>query len=101
LIKRTTKPIDKETVDLIISTSLNELVPDKKVKVNHSYYTHGNYDWVIYLKTDNIKNVKLYCNILEKTYKGYIKSIDIIQIMFPIKVDGILNPEIEKLHEFV
>lgn len=101
LIKRTLHPIDKKLIDLIVSRKLETLVPEVNVVVEHSYYTHGSYDWIISFKTDNIKNAKLFCEILNKTYQGYIKSYDLIQIMFPIRVQGILNPEAEKLNQFL
>ena len=101
LIKRTLLPIDKKLGDLIISKNLGEFVPNEKVIIEHSYYTHGSYDWVIGFKTDNIKNAKLFCEIFNKLYQGYIKRYELLQIMFPIRVQGILNPEVEKFNQFL
>lgn len=101
LIKRTLKPLDKKLSDLIISKKLEKLVPKKNVRIKYSYYTHGSYDWIICIKTDNITNAKLFCEILIKTYHGYIKSFDLIQILFQLRENGILNPEAKKLHEFI
>ena len=101
LIKRSNAPIDKKLTDLIITRKLEELVPKTNMVIEHSYYTHGTYDWVICFKTDNIKNAKLFCEILNKTYEGYIKDFDLIQIIFPIVIQGILNPDSEKLNQFL
>ena len=101
LIKRTTKPIDKELAELIISRKLEELVPNINIQIKHSFYTHGSFDWIICIKAGDIKEAKLFCEIFNKLYQGYIKYYDLVQILFPIRVDGILNPEADKLHEFV
>jgi len=101
LIKRTLRPIDKKLGDLIISKKIGELVPNEKVIIEHSYYTHGIYDWVIGFKTDNIKNAKLFCEVFNKLYQGYIKNYELLQIMFPIRVQGIINPEVEKFNQFI
>lgn len=101
LIKRTLKPADKNLIDLIISRKLEELADELDVIIEHSYYTNGICDWIICLKSGNIANAKKFCEVLLKTYKGYIENYNLIEILFPIRVQGIINPELEKLNEFL
>ena len=101
LIKKSTHPIDKKLADLIISRKLEELIPNSEIIIEHSYYTHGNYDWIICFQTNNLKNAKLFCESLNKTYHEYIRDLDLIQIIFPVVIQGILNPEAKKLKQFL
>ena len=93
--------MDKKLVDLIVSRKLEELASNVNVVIRHSYYTHGSYDWIMCFKTNNIKNAKKFCEILNKTYHGYIKEVDLIQIIFPIMIQGVFNPEAEELKQFL
>lgn len=101
LIKRTLRPLDKKLGDQIVSSRIEELVPKVNVEVEHSYYTHGSYDWIMCFKTNDIKNAKLFCEFINKAYLGYIQSYELVQIMFPIRVQGITNPEIGNLQQFI
>ena len=72
-----------------------------KVFIDTTMYIHGEYDWVICFKAENLKTAKIFCDLLLKTYLMYIKEIKLLEVLFPIRVQGILNPDYEKLHEFV
>ena len=101
LIKRTTRPTDKKLVDLIISRKLEDIIQGTKVFIDTTMYIHGEYDWVICFKAENLKTAKIFCDVLLKTYLLYIKEIKLLEVLFPIRVQGILNPDYEKLNEFI
>ena len=101
LIKRTSKPIDIEKLQLVFSRVLKKRAQERGVCIECSHYVHGIYDWVICIKAPDIKNVKKYVESLNDLAKeGYVSDIQVLQSIFPIEKNGILNPRIEEFKEF-
>jgi len=101
LIKRTSLPLTEKLVDTIVVRKIEDLVPTTKVRIENSYYVHGEYDWIITFTAENIKQAKKFCETLNKVYQGYIKELHLLETMFTIRRQGILNPETHKLKEFL
>ncbi|MCK5031852.1 MAG: Lrp/AsnC family transcriptional regulator, partial [Thermoplasmatales archaeon] len=59
------------------------------------------FDWVICFETKDMKQAKKFCEVVNKIYWGYIAELHMIEALFPIRRQGILNPEIQKLKEFL
>lgn len=85
----------------ILSNNIEDFLSKVNVEIEHSYYTHGNYDWIIFLRLKTIKNAKLFCELLNKTYQGYVQRYDLIKIMVLIRVQRIKNPKIKNLQQFI
>ena len=101
LIKRTTLPIDEKLADKIITRQLEKLALEIDIKIEHSMLTHGTFDWVICFKAKDMKQAKKFIEIVNKTYWGYIRELNMMEALFPIRIQGILNPDIQKLKEFL
>jgi DNA-binding Lrp family transcriptional regulator len=101
LIKRTTLPSNKELVNKIITRQLDGKASRIGVKVESSLFLHGAYDWLVTFNTKDISKAKKFCEILNDMYKGYISELHLLQTMVPVKKQGILNPNTEKLKEFL
>ena len=101
LIKRTTLPIDEKLADKIITRQLENSASKIDIKIGHSMLTHGTFDWVICFKAKDMKHAKKFNEIVNKTYWGYIGELHMMEVLFPIRIQGILNPDIQKLKEFL
>ena len=101
LIKKTTLPIDEKVADKIITRKLESIAPKTGVKIENSLYVHGVYDWIISFTAEDIRQAKQFCEILNRTYRGYLSEINLLEMMFSVREKGILNPEINKLREFL
>jgi DNA-binding Lrp family transcriptional regulator len=101
LIKRTTLPIEEKLVDKITTRQLEKSASEIDIKIESSMFTHGTFDWVICFKAKDMMHAKKFSEIVNKTYWGYIGELHIMETLFPIRIQGILNPEIEKLKEFL
>jgi DNA-binding Lrp family transcriptional regulator len=101
LIKRTTLPLDKKLADKIITRQLEKLASEIDIKIESSIFVHGTFDWVVCFKAKDMKQAKKFIEIVNKTYWGYIGEVHMMETLFPIRIQGILNPEIEKLKEFL
>ena len=101
LIKRTTLPVDEKLVDKIITRQLEGLIPESDIIIESSMFTHGIYDWVICFKARELKKAIKFREVVNSMYEGFISDINMLETLFPIRIQGILNPEIEKLKEYL
>ena len=100
LIKKTNQPISETLLENITKRKLEKMAEKVGVTIECSSYMNGAYDWVIYFACEDTKQAKKFCEALNITYKGYIQESELLEEMFPIKIYGLINPEIEKLREF-
>jgi DNA-binding Lrp family transcriptional regulator len=101
LIKRTIKPIDENVANKIISRKLEEMASKIGVKVVTSLYCHGNYDWVISFMAINIKHAKKFTEQVKNIYGKYVADLQLLESLFFVKKQGFLNPDVDKLKEFI
>jgi len=101
LIKRTTLPLDEKLADKIITRQLENSASEIDIRIENSMFTHGTFDWVICFEAKDMKHAKKFSEIVNQIYWGYIGELHVIETLFPIRIQGILNPEIEKLKEFL
>jgi len=100
LIRRSTEPID-DAISKIIELTLHEKGKKIDVVIEGSSYLYGRYDWMLIVTAKDITNVKKFCNILEKEYRNVISEVHILEELFSVTRNGITNPNIEKLRDFI
>jgi len=100
LIRRSTEPID-DAISKIIELTLHEKGKKIDVVIEGSSYLYGRYDWMLIVTAKDITNVKKFCNILEKEYRNVISEVHILEELFSVTRNGISNPNIEKLRDFI
>jgi DNA-binding Lrp family transcriptional regulator len=101
LIRRTTTPLSNELADKIISRNIEKTANEEGITIDNSFFVHGKYDWIICFTANNIKHAKKFTDMLQKAYHGYVAEIVLLENLFPIRYNGILNPYKEKLKEFI
>jgi DNA-binding Lrp family transcriptional regulator len=99
LIKRTNKPFSKEHIDSIIKRVINQEIAKMGIIVENASYVHGDFDGIHIIRASNVLQVKKYCEILNNLSKGYISDMKILEELFPIEKNGIVNPNIEELKD--
>lgn len=101
LIKRTTLPIDEKLTDKIVTRQLEKIVPKLGIKIETSLYVHGIYDWILTFTAYDIKQAKKFSEKFNEFYKGYIAELHLLETLFQIKKQGILNPKAVDLKQFL
>jgi len=99
LIKRTNQPVNNELLESITKRKLEETAEKIGIAIESSYYVNGAYDWIINFTANDIRQAKKFCEGLNIIYEGYIKEVELLEEIFPIKRSSIINPEIDKLKE--
>jgi len=99
LIKRTTKAFSKEHIDSIIKREVESEIAKMGIIIENVSYVHGAFDGIHIIRASNVIQVKKYCEILNELSKGYISDMIILEELFPIEKNGIVNPNIEELKD--
>jgi DNA-binding Lrp family transcriptional regulator len=58
MINRTMEKMEEKVVDIIVSSKTNELATELGVTIESSAYVHGDYDWIMTITTEGIKQAK-------------------------------------------
>jgi DNA-binding Lrp family transcriptional regulator len=101
LIKRTTKKMDEEVIDKIISTKTDNIAKKYGITIENLYYIHGEYDWILTFTAENIKQVIKFSDQLFALFPGSTEKITILQTLMFIRKQSILNPDKKKLKDFL
>ena len=101
LVKRSSKPIQEKVVDTIINSELDGGPRKSGVEIINSYYTHGDYDWILSFNVNDLTEAKAFVEFFNKLYEGFISEVRLIEKMFTVVSCGVTNPEIEKLKYFI
>jgi DNA-binding Lrp family transcriptional regulator len=101
LIKRTSKPITKDKIELITKRKFKKAANEIGVEVESSYFVHGSFDWVIVATTTNIKKIKQFVNQLYNYFsEGYVEDLQILETIFPVEINGISNPNVREIEDY-
>lgn len=99
LLKRVQKPVPEESINKVISRDLKKEIEIIGAKIDCSFYLHGQFDYLICCTTENIKQVKKFCEILNKVFRESILDMEVLEVIFPVERCGIQNPNLEKIKE--
>jgi len=101
LMKRSTKPIDDNTANELISYRKDKDIMNLGITVENSYYSHGAYDWILIFTAQDMSQAKKFSDTLLNKHPGMVSKVELIQILMTMRSQHILNPEYEKLREFL
>lgn len=100
LIKRTNIPTSEEVLKIISSREVKNQLAKSDINILGSYYVHGVYDWVIIVNARNINLIKNAVEVFYHRLRNLITDVKILEVLFPLEISGIENPNTEKIKEF-
>lgn len=101
MVKRTMRQLDEKTIDKIVSRKLEDVVKKLGITIESSFYVHGDYDWVLTFTATDIIHAKKFADSLAEFHPGIIEKTTILETMMFIKKQYILNPQKNRLVEFL
>jgi len=100
LVQRSNIPFDKKFLQEVFSDKIDNHPPGL-VKIENIYLIHGVGDWFFTMYAPDALSVKKFCQMAFYRFHKYIKDYTISEILFPIRKQGIKNPEIKKLVDYI
>jgi DNA-binding Lrp family transcriptional regulator len=101
LMKRNTQQINKNITEILLSRQFEDVVADLGVSIETSSYTHGEYDWIATFLAPNIIYAKKFSELVKTTYPETFQKIELLETLFDIKRQNILNPDAKKIKEII
>ncbi len=100
LVKRNTVPFGDEVRQEIIFRKIDDY-PMHIVKIENIYLTHGITDWIFTFYAPDIISAKKFVDETFKKFSKYLQEYNIIETLVPIRKQGLKNPRIKDLVEYV
>ena len=66
-----------------------------------SLYLHGCYDWLIIFTAPNTAQAKKVSELFRDRYQNLLDEVCLLESIFPVKIQGIVNPDVKKLEKFL
>ena len=100
LLKRKAIPVSKEAINNIVSREIDDHIANIGCRMINSIYTNGPFDWIIMFTAPNLNSAKKVNELFRSRYNDIITETIILESIFPAKINGVVNPDIEKLANF-
>lgn len=101
LLKRKQKGFEEKIVDTLLSRTFEDTVSKMGIIIETSSYIHGEYDWITTFTASGIRQAKQFCNSVQIAYPNVFERFVLIETLFNIKKQNILNPDAKKLKELL
>jgi DNA-binding Lrp family transcriptional regulator len=104
LLKRTIISFNDTTRKEVIEEDLMDLLPTELknlVKVENVYFTHGRYDAVVTFYAPNLVTGKKVLDSISRNLSKYFEEYILLETLFPIRKQGLKNPQIKILAEYL
>ena len=96
LVKRTTTPVDKKIVTEILTTRLDDLLPQSHIRMENIEMVHGSVDGVFSFWADSLITAKRFCERFNERFAGYVASYELLETIVTIRRASIRNPLIKE-----
>jgi DNA-binding Lrp family transcriptional regulator len=101
LIKRSMKRLDESTINKIVSRRLEDVIKELGITIESSSYVHGDFDWILTFTAKDIVQAKKFSDALVTFHPGVIDNVLIVESLMYVKKHYILNPQKDRLKEFL
>ncbi|MDH7507005.1 MAG: hypothetical protein QHH15_04365, partial [Candidatus Thermoplasmatota archaeon] len=99
-ISNTGTYVPKEKLEPVIKKGFEKLAKSSNCILDDTYYLNGEYDFLTIFKAKNLQDAKKFQEEFNRLYIGFIQKTQLFEVLFPLRVKGIFNPNAEKLAEF-
>jgi len=96
LMKRTTVPVDRKMLNEILTSRLDDILPESGVKIENIEYVHGCFDGIFTFLASDIVTAKKFCERFNARFSPYIASLEILEDILVIRKQTIRNPKIKE-----
>jgi DNA-binding Lrp family transcriptional regulator len=100
LVKRNNEPFDSNIKKEMIFDKIDNY-PQGLIQTENIYYTHGICDFIFTFYAPDIVAAKKFLDLSLVRLNKYIKDYTLIETLFPIRRQGLKNPKIKELAEYI
>ncbi len=101
LIKRTTIPLDQKTLQEILKTRLDNLIPSSVIQIENIEYLHGCFDAILTFLAEDLVTAKKFCEQFNKRFNKYLAGVELLEGILIIRKQSIRNPRLKEQIKFL
>ena len=101
LLKRSMKPFNDTKADELVEKRFAQWFEPLGVRIESTYYVHGDYDWVLIFTAPDLLQAKKFSQILFEHYPGVAEKVSIMEVLFTGRAHYVMNPDQSKLREIL
>ena len=100
LLKKNSAVVDDAMKKEIMFDKLDNHPPGL-IKIENIYYTHGIADWIFTFYAPDIVTAKRFIEHTIQRLNKYIQEYTLIETLFPVRKQGLKNPQIKDLVKYL
>ena len=101
LIKRTTVPFDKKTLQEILTTRLDNLIPGNVIQIENIEYIHGYFDVILTFLAEDLVTAKKFCEQFNKRFSQFIAGVELSEGILIMRKQTVTNPRLKEHIKFL
>ena len=101
LIKRTAVPFDQKTLQEVLTTRLDNLIPGSVIQIENIEYVHGCVDVIITFLAEDLVTAKKFCEQLNTRFNKYLAGIELLESILIIRKQSVRNPRLKEQIKFL
>jgi DNA-binding Lrp family transcriptional regulator len=94
--KRTPVPFEKKTINEILTTKLDDILPGSSIRIENIEFVHGVYDGIFTFWADNLITAKRFCERFSQRFSQYIANYELFETIITIRRQSIQNPRLKE-----
>lgn len=101
LAKRNTTPVDQAMIQEILTTKLDNILPESPIEIENIEFTHGPYDGVFSFFAPDLITAKKFCDRFLTRYNKFVANVELIEGIFFMRNQALKNPNIKKVISYL
>ncbi len=101
LMKRSTTPIDQKVMHEVLTTRLDDLVPESNIIMENIEYVHGSCDGVFSFYAPDLIAAKRFNDRFKEHFNEYVAEVELLEGIFFIRNQRLTNPNLKKLINYL
>jgi DNA-binding Lrp family transcriptional regulator len=101
MVKRNTTPVDSKMMQEILTTRLDDLLPELNIKMDDIEYVHGSFDGLFSFYAPDLITAKKFSDRFKERFNQYIASVELLEGIFFIRNHAIRNPNLKKIINYL
>jgi len=101
MMKRNTNPLDSKVLQEILTTLLDDLLPDMNIKMENIEYVHGSYDGLFSFYAPDLITAKKFSDRFKERFNQYVASVELLEGIFFVRNQRIRNPNLKKIINYL
>lgn len=100
LVKKSALPLDDDVKKEILTDKIDNH-PKGLVSIENIYFTHGLCDMIFTFYAPDVITAKRFLSLTFFRFQKFVKEYTLIETLFPLRKQGLKNPKIKEIYDYI